>query len=86
MSLPLEIEDAFADVRKQISSNHKGIRRSLTRLRTIVVGHYDGVREELATLKADVATLKHSDNELALNLQDQVRRLKVLESLEQRTV
>lgn len=39
----LELEQEFAEINRRISDNHKGIRRSLGRLRTLVIGHYADV-------------------------------------------
>lgn len=65
MSLPLELEQAFTDLHREVVSNHKGIRKSLSRLRTLVVGHYDdvnkfakGIEHEVVLLKREHASLK----------------------------
>lgn len=54
----LELEQAFADVRNEISNNHKGIRRSLGRLRTLVVGHYEDVHHLLKVHEFQIKRLE----------------------------
>lgn len=58
LSRRLELNQAFADVNRQISDNHKGIRRSLGRLRTLVVGHYDDVHHLLRVHEFQIKRLE----------------------------
>lgn len=47
MSLPLEIEEAFASLRATINANHRGQTQSLNKLQTLVIGHYADVHRLL---------------------------------------
>lgn len=47
MSLPTEIDEAFASLHRQILSREKALKKGLNALQTLVVKHYQDVHKTL---------------------------------------